>query len=513
MMKTPRCVIASRRMLLLLTVVIGGCQRPANPAAPVAAVEHIHDQSLTAWTGQSEIYLAYPALRRNVTAGAVLHWTRLADGKPVALRDGWLRLSGGGFMAEFALTAGAPGISTAPVRMARAGKFSLSAEIGAEGLRESVNLGEVTVHEGAAPHDEAEPTGILVTKEQQWTLELSTSAVGMRRLRAGLRVPAEARARSAGEMEVAAPFAGRLVAVQAMAAGTKVEEGQTLASVLPPTSSPADLASLEQARAESAAALEYARKDRQRAERLVEGGAASARRLDEARALEQAAAARNQAAVIRLAQYESSTMAQAESPGAKAFAIRAPIAGILAEVHAAPGKNVSAGELLYRVIDPERIQIAAIVPESDRAKVLRLSGAELEVPGREGRVPLGRPSWVGSLVDPSTRSFPVLFPFDNRRVGVAIRQTLAVWLYYGGAESRPAIPEAAIVDDNGQPVVYIQQTGERFERRTVSLGARESGWVEVAAGLNAGERVVTRNAFLVRLASLSSAVPAEGHVH
>jgi hypothetical protein len=37
--------------------------------------------------------------------------------------------------------------------------------------------------------------------------------------------------------------------------------------------------------------------------------------------------------------------------------------------------------------------------------------------------------------------------------------------------------------------------------------------VQVLEGVKAGERVVTRGAHLIRLASMSSAVPAHGHVH
>jgi RND family efflux transporter MFP subunit len=333
----------------------------------------------------------------------------------------------------------------------------------------------------------------------------------MRGLREGIQVAGEVQPRAAGEMEVTAPLAGRLVSVRAMQVGATVSEGQVLASVLPPTSVPADLASIEQLRAEAAAALDFARKDRQRAERLVAAGASPERRLEEARTVEAAAGARHQSAITRLAQYESSTAGQAESPGAKPFVLRAPISGLLAEAHAAPGRNVAAGELVYRIADLDRVQVAALVPESEMARIGSLSGAELEIPGREGRLPLGRPSWVGRLIDPATRTFPVLFPFENR--GAALRQTVTVWLYLGGKTPRPAVPEAAIVEDNGQPVVYVQREGERFERRVVRLGAREGGWVEIADGVRAGERAVTKGAFLVRLASLSSTISGHGHVH
>jgi cobalt-zinc-cadmium efflux system membrane fusion protein len=75
------------------------------------------------------------------------------------------------------------------------------------------------------------------------------------------------------------------------------------------------------------------------------------------------------------------------------------------------------------------------------------------------------------------------------------------------------VPVEAIVEDNGSPVLYVQIGGESFERRPVRLGDRASGFVRVIGGLKSGERVVTRGAHLIRLASLAGSAPAHGHVH
>jgi multidrug efflux pump subunit AcrA (membrane-fusion protein) len=62
-------------------------------------------------------------------------------------------------------------------------------------------------------------------------------------------------------------------------------------------------------------------------------------------------------------------------------------------------------------------------------------------------------------------------------------------------------------------VVFIQREGESFFRTPVKLGIREADVVQVTEGLKPGERVVTRGAYLVRLAALSTQIPAHGHVH
>jgi multidrug efflux pump subunit AcrA (membrane-fusion protein) len=77
----------------------------------------------------------------------------------------------------------------------------------------------------------------------------------------------------------------------------------------------------------------------------------------------------------------------------------------------------------------------------------------------------------------------------------------------------PVVPESAIIDDAGRPVVFVQRGGETFLRRPVKLGIRNHGLVQVLEGVNAGDRVVTKGAYLIRLSTMSSAVPAHGHVH
>ncbi len=83
----------------------------------------------------------------------------------------------------------------------------------------------------------------------------------------------------------------------------------------------------------------------------------------------------------------------------------------------------------------------------------------------------------------------------------------------GAAASGTAIPESAIVEDGGRPVAFVQTGGESFERRPLRLGNRAAGVVHVLEGIEPGERVVHRGAYLVRLAAMSSSVPAHGHVH
>lgn len=380
------------------------------------------------------------------------------------------------------------------------------------------DLGEAasSATKAAATHEHdpaAQEETIAFLKEQQWTLDFGTAVIEDRRLKSSLGVPAEVIPRSGGQAEVTVPFDGRIVASDLPVIGAAITRGQVLASVLPPTSSPSDLASLDLAKSEATLALQFARKDRERAERLVEAGAAPAKRLDEARTVEATTEARLKAAEIRLSQYEASSLAETNLQGAKLFALRAPISGLIVETHAAPAANVKAGEVLFKIVDLDTVYVSAVVPEVELPRMKSLTGAELQLPGTDQPIRLGSLISVGRIVDPASRTFPVIYAMDNSGRRVAINQAVHVRLLTSATAAAPAVPESAIVDDGGRPVVFIQVTGEAFARRPVRLAIREGGYVQVLDGVFPGERVVTRGAHLVRLAAMSNQVPAHGHVH
>jgi hypothetical protein len=140
------------------------------------------------------------------------------------------------------------------VKPAATGEYRISVHLTSSGLNDVHELGtiETSATKAAAVHEHgaaAEET-IAFLKEQQWTLDFGTAVIEDRNLRSSLRVPAEVLPRSGGEAEVTVPFDGRLVGSGLPVIGARVSQGQVLASLLPSTSAPSDLSSLELAKNE-----------------------------------------------------------------------------------------------------------------------------------------------------------------------------------------------------------------------------------------------------------------------
>jgi membrane fusion protein, heavy metal efflux system len=153
------------------------------------------------------------------------------------------------------------------------------------------------------------------------------------------------------------------------------------------------------------------------------------------------------------------------------------------------------------------------VPAAQAANVSRSAGAEFRVEGSERVYAARRVVSVGSVIDSLSRTVPVLLEVANPDGSLRVGANARVAVRTGLRESGVVISASAVLDEDGRPIAYVQPAGERFEKRELALGGREGERVLVRAGLRPGERVVTGAAYQVRLASLSTSVPAHGHEH
>jgi membrane fusion protein, heavy metal efflux system len=509
--------VALRHALMIgLTVIaVASCRRGAEPTPPEEGPEPL---SVTRWTERTELFAEYPWLVAGQTSRFAIHLTTLDPFKAVTEGsvDVQLTDSAGQTQSFSADAPSRPGIFGVDVKPVRAGKFDLIITLRGKAMTDTHHVGPVDVYSDSAaaataaaamPASQTETLSFL--KEQQWALDFGTAVVQQRPLRATIRVPGELVPAPGGEADVFAPFDGRLASVVSHPPGRSVKAGEELARIQPPPGAPADLPQLERRRTQAASALELATRDR---ERLVTAGAAPQRRLDEARTAEAQAAAAVKAAEAQLRQFNASRSANAGGP-AGLFVIRAPISGVIVARSAAAGMNVSAGTSLFHIVDPTSIQVVGHIPGGQVARAKSVSGAQIEVPGAESMRPAGKLVSLGRVLDPQSRTLPITFATDNGTLGAPVGQSVFLHLLLDQSPPAPVVPSSAIVDDAGRPIVFVQVEGESFERRPVTLGTREGELVQVLSGVKPGEHIVTRGAYLVRLASLSTSVPAHGHVH
>ncbi len=506
-------------VLPLLAAIACGGQHAREAGATDAAMDDEAPAAVeTRWTTRSELFMEYPPLVEGGSSRFAIHFTDLATFEPVRAGRAAVRLTGARDQEFTVDSPGAPGIFGIDVEPAQAGRYQLEVTLEAPSLTDRHELGEVTVlPAGVAPPDtgdDAEDGSIPFLKEQQWTLDFATAPARRRRIAASLVIAAEIEPRTGGWANVTAPVVGRLAGdLPPRPIGSRVARGDALAEIIPHSGHGEDRPELQLAVAEARNVLELVRADRARAERLVAAGAMPRRREHETQVAERTAEARVAAAEAHLAQLEMTRAGEGEVGRDTRFVVRAPISGVVAESDATPGASVEEGTRLFRLVALDRVHVVGSLPEAALARVAELTGAELEVPGFEGPIALDRLVAVGRVLEPEARTVPIIYELSNPDRRLAVGQAVSLRIFAAAATDAVAVPESAIVDDAGQPVIFVQTGGESFERRPVRLGNRESGEVQISGDIAPGERVVVRGAPLIRLAALSPQVPAHGHTH
>jgi RND family efflux transporter MFP subunit len=505
---------------LAMLAAAAACNRAAEPPEPEPPTLDV-----TRWTEQTELFMEYPPLVAGQKPIFAVHLTRLSDFSAMTTGRPRVEMTPEGGGAPVVLQGNPPsrpGVFRVEDTIPAAGRYTWALIVDAPDLKDRHELGAVTVFadEAAAVADAAknaagDPTAISYLKEPQWTNGFGTALVQEAEIRRAIRVPAVIEPLTGGEAVVAAPADGRFMTSRLASVGTRVEEDEELGVLqLRAPEGVADRATLVAAVAEAQAGVDAARAEAARAARLLAERAVPARRVEDAQRALTLAEARVAAAASRLAQRDEALRTGGGAAQGNAFALRAPISGVIAEVHAALGASYDAGAPLFRIVRTDRVELQAHVPAADAPLDAEVTGITLEIPGRADPivVAVDHMHYAG-IIDPVTRALPVQFHADNRAGQLLIGQTATALLYTGRSERMIAVPQAAVLMEAGRPFVFVQTGGESFSRRYIELAARDGDLVGVRSGLRSGERVVTRGAYDVQLASAASGLPAEGHVH
>jgi membrane fusion protein, multidrug efflux system len=243
--------------------------------------------------------------------------------------------------------------------------------------------------------------------------------------------------------------------------------------------------------AEEAALLLEAQSQADEAERqytrlqtLVEQGNAPASQLDERRRDWESANARVKAVRSRLDDR----------------VITAPFAGIVGLRQVSPGALVAPGTLITTLVDDSEMKLDFTMPAQYLGSVNRGTTIQASTPTFPGELFTGTVTSVDSVINPVTRSITVRarIPNSNHRLVPGMLMTLEL---QRGAREALVIGEEAIVPRGSSSFVYVVDPSAEqplAEQREVRIGTRQPGRVEIVAGLQPGEMVVTHGTLKVR---------------
>lgn len=332
-------------------------------------------------------------------------------------------------------------------------------------------------HEHGAGVDAAatlEPVPVMLTTERRQLAGIATEPARRIAIEAAARWPAVIEARDGARAEVRVRTEAFVERLAVREPGVRVRAGQVLAWVYAPE--------ILRAAEELRAALRWPAIP---GTELAAGGSA----VPSAEA-----ALRERLVLLGVAPSDVDTLLEGERP-ARTVPLRAPIAGHITRLGAVRGAYAGPDAVLFEITDLSRIRVVASA-ESTELPMLESDSSATYVSRAGGDGVAVDLELVEPRVETDTRTARVRFLARNPEISLRPGDIGEVRVL-GATREQLVVPRDAVIDTGERRYVFVEREGGLFEPRSVELGALRGEHRVILSGLEPGERVVARGAFVL----------------
>ena len=192
--------------------------------------------------------------------------------------------------------------------------------------------------------------------------------------------------------------------------------------------------------------------------------------------------------------------------------VRAPFNGLVVASDVSEGETVDADRELLTITDLSTVWVQADVYEKDIASVREGQTATVRVEAYPDRVFTGRITYVSDVLDAQTRAAKVRCEVPNPDGLLKLEMFATIQIPTSLDRSVLMAPASAVQQIKETPTIFVQVGKGQFQSRSVTLGTRSEGWIEVIEGLREGETVVTQGSFVLKSLTLEEELEG-GHDH
>ena len=481
-----------------------------TPGLEDALEEHDHadiKQELVAYTNEIELFAEADPFILNEDASILGHFTFLKNFKPIENAEITAILTVNGQSINGAGTCIQAGIYEFDLHPETIGNGSLLFKIVLEGQEKQIQL-DVIVFED--DHDAIDYLGteeddhgsaISFTKEQSWKVEFATALPALKPFGTVIKTTALVQPQANKNTILTAKTNGVVNYILSDLVEGKAINYQGALFSITGSGMGNDNASLVYASAQSTYKKEEA--DYERVQKLAEKQIVSQKELLASKSsFEQAKAV-----------YENLEL----NFNSKGQVIAAPFSGSIGKIFIRNGQYVNAGDPIASVLTTESVQLKADIQQKYANRLGQISEVYLRLPAQKNWIDFkelnGEFLSVGTQVNSENFLIPAYFKIHNNGeffpgsfIELNIKTT--------SDKKQMVVPNTALIEQQGNFFVFVQLDPELFEKRQVIIGDTDGLESVVKTGLQANERIVTKGAVLVKLATATGSLdPHAGHVH
>lgn len=218
---------------------------------------------------------------------------------------------------------------------------------------------------------------------------------------------------------------------------------------------------------------------------------------------------------FEVAEAEFNNIQRVFAKGSKRHLVTAPSSGYLAQVAVRQGEFVEAGQRLATVLQTKRLQVRVDVSPRYGHLLPQVVDANFVNPYTDEAYSLadleGTILSFGKMTSHEEGHYLPFYFEVNNHPALLPGTLVEVYLQTQAQSYALTIPASAVLEEMGSYVVFVQRSGETYDKQVVELGSSDGKTVQITRGLAAGDRVVSRGALRVKLAAMAES--GGGHDH
>lgn len=177
--------------------------------------------------------------------------------------------------------------------------------------------------------------------------------------------------------------------------------------------------------------------------------------------------------------------------------VLAPQDGTVTSLNVKEGMFVRPATEIMSLADLTSVWLQAGVFESQADWVMESQSAEARLNYMPGEVFSGKVDYVYPVLDPKTRTLQVRLRFDNPDQRMKPNMYARVTIFGKSHPAALSIPREALIRGQENDRVVVALGDGNYTVHEVMTGIESGGWLEIIAGVEEGDEVVTSAQFLI----------------
>ncbi|MEL6320507.1 MAG: efflux RND transporter periplasmic adaptor subunit [Cyanobacteria bacterium J06626_14] len=238
------------------------------------------------------------------------------------------------------------------------------------------------------------------------------------------------------------------------------------------------------------------------AEQLAEQAQTVVRTAEQAvRSAEQVVRNREQAIAAAERRVESQQAILAQTRERLAFAtLTSPLTGTVLERFVDPGDLIQPGQEVLRLGDLSAVDVQVQIADRDRSQIQVGQPAEVQLDAFPAETFSGRVTRISPVADAAARLIPVDITLSNPSQRIGSGLIARVDFVAPVSQQTISVPESALAlsseePSSDEPMIFVLSEASDSpiaQPRSVTVGDRRNGQVEILSGLEAGESYILR---------------------